>query len=476
MSKIHGMMDIGKRSMMNSQTALQTVGHNIANRGTEGFSRQRVETQSSEPVGLGKLRIGTGSKTAIVQRINNPYLEKQIGKERAVQGYLQGKADAMTRVEQVYNEQVNKGLNTFVAEFFNAFREFGNNPESLASRTHLRESADSLTKDFKRIDNQLKEIEKDIDQQVVNHIGEVNEIAREVAHLNEKIQVVQMSGGPANDERDRRDALIKQLGEKINIRWAEGEDGMVTITAGNSALLVTGYDAKTLEVRSTPGRDDKSEGSVDVFYMNNEKAEPMIVTGQLTAGAIGGLLEIRDKAIQGLLGELDQMAYALADSVNQVHSRGYDAYNRTGGNVFEVQSTGVRGTAANLSISEAIKKDAGRLAAAAQPGSPADNRIANAVANLQFETVLSDGTVTLDEYYNSMVGKVGGQARRLESAQSAQKDIVRQLGNIRDSISGVSLDEETTKLIEYQKAFDASARLIRTADEMFDTVLNLKRM
>ena len=128
MSKIHGMMDIGKRSMMNSQTALQTVGHNIANKSTEGYSRQRVELQTNEPVGIGKLRIGTGARSAAITRTNNPYLEKQIGKEQANLGFYRGRADALTRVEQVYNEQINKGLNQFIGDFFNAFREFANNP------------------------------------------------------------------------------------------------------------------------------------------------------------------------------------------------------------------------------------------------------------------------------------------------------------------------------------------------------------
>ena len=243
MSKIHGMMDVGKRSMMNSQTALQTTGHNIANKSTEGYSRQRVELQTAEPTGLGNQRIGNGSKTASVTRTNNPFLEKQIGKETSNLGYLGGKADAMTRVEQVYNEQTNKGLNSFVTDFFNSYRELSNNPESLATRTQVKETAQALTQDFKRMNNQLTEIRRDIDQQVTTNVDEVNQMTSEIAKLNEKVQLVQNEGGPANDERDRRDLLIKKLGEKINIRWAEGSDGNVTITAGNSAVLVAGNDA-----------------------------------------------------------------------------------------------------------------------------------------------------------------------------------------------------------------------------------------
>jgi flagellar hook-associated protein 1 len=476
MSKIHGMMEVGRRSMMNSQTALQTVAHNIANRGTEGFSRQRVELQTNEPVGTGELRIGTGSKTAMVNRVNNPYLEKQIGKERAIQGYLQGKSDAMTRVEQVYNEQANKGLNSYLSEFFNASREFGGNPESLAARTQFSHAAENLVKDFHRVDNQLKEIQKDVDNQVITHVDQINQIAGEIAQLNQTIQTVRMTGGPANDETDRRELLIKQLGEKINIRWAEGPDGLVTITAGNSALLVTGYDAKRLEAVPSPESDSKAEGCVDLFYRSSEAAQPIKVTQQMTGGAVGGLLEIRDQVIQGLRAENDQMAFALAEAVNDVHGTGFDSYGRRAGNFFDVNTPGVKGAAASISLSADIVRDPGRLAAAAQPGSPGDSRVAGSIADLQFATILSDRSASFDEYYNNIVGKVGGQARQLESSQEAQRDIVRQLNNVRESVSGVSLDEEAAKLIEYQKSFDASARLIRAADEMFDTVLNLKRV
>lgn len=475
MSKIHGMMDIGKRSMMNSQTALQTVGHNIANKSTEGYSRQRVELQTNEPVGVGKLRIGTGARSAAITRTNNPYLEKQIGKEQANLGYYRGRADALTRVEQVYNEQINKGLNQFIGDFFNAFREFANNPESLATRTQVKETADFLTKDFQRINRQFGEIRADIDQQIVTHVNEINEISREIASLNEKIRLVQSSGAPANDERDRRDLLIKQLGEKINIRWAEGEDGTVTITAGNSALLVAGNDAKVLETRATPETETKGEGSFDLFYRNNERAEPLKVTEQMTGGAIGGLLDIRDGTITGLLEDVDVMAHTLASSVNDIHSRGFDASNRQGG-VFFAPPSGVRHAAAYLKLSDEVVEDPSRIASAAAAHAPGDNRIANRISQLQYTKIMGDDSATLDEYYNSMVGKVGIQARRAETAQESQKDILKQLSNIRESISGVSLDEETTKLIEFQKSFDASARLIRTADEMFDTVLNLKRL
>ncbi|MBK7893212.1 MAG: flagellar hook-associated protein FlgK [Bdellovibrionales bacterium] len=474
MSKIHSMMDIGKRSMMNSQTALQTSGHNIASKDVEGFSRQRVEIQTNVPIGTGKLRYGMGSKAAAVTRVNNPYLEKQLGKERSLSGFYDGKAEAMGRVEQVYNEQLNKGLNSFMGDFFNSMQEMANNPESLATRTQAKETADSLVKDFKRVHTQLNEISRDLDQQIVSQIAEVNEMAKEVATLNEKVQQVELSGGHANDERDRRELLVKQIGERVNIKWAEGQDSTVTITVGNSALLVAGYDAKKIEVNGTPETETKGEGNVDLFYLNSDRATPVKITEQINGGKIGGLLEVRDKVITEALADVDKMAYTLAANVNDVHREGYSVYNRTGRDFFELP-TQLRHASANFSVSRDILEDVGHISSAGQMSAPGDNRVALRMANLSQDKVVG-GESTIGEFYNSMVGKVGIQARRADSSQQSQKDIVKQLGNIRESISGVSLDEEATKLIEYQKSFDASARLIRTADEMFDTVLNLKRM
>lgn len=154
---------------------------------------------------------------------------------------------------------------------------------------------------------------------------------------------------------------------------------------------------------------------------------------------------------------------------------GYNRYNRNGVALFELPS-GVEGAAENIRLNRAVSEDVGQVAAAGSPGAPGDNRIANVLSSLQYKSVMEDGTATVDAFYASLVGKVGVEAQRANSAATSQKDIYAQLRNVRESISGVSLDEETTKMIEYQKSFNASARLIRTADEMMETVLNLKRL
>lgn len=474
MAKIAGMMSIGKRSMMNAQAALHTVGHNIANKNTEGYSRQRVELQTNEPVSIGNNRFGTGAKASAVTRIVNPQLERQIGNENSALGLLNGQQEGMIRVEQVYNEQLVDGLNSSVSKFFNSFRELANNPESMATRTLVAESANFMAKDFTRVNSNLGEVRKDLDQQISVHVNEVNEMSKEIASLNEKIQIVELSGGQPNDERDRRDLLLKNMGERINIRWAEGSNGMVTITAGNSAVLVVGRDHKNLGVSSTPASGNKAEGSFDVTYDGEHPDRPITVTNQMKGGNIGGLIKVRDEFITEMIDGLDQMSYEITTKVNEFHSQGFNNYNQQGTLFFD-QPFSAKDASKEMAVAQDLLDDSAKIATAAQAFSPGDNSVANMIADLQYDKFMGDGQYTIDEFYNTTVGKVGVFSSRIMNEVETQKNVVSQLKNIRESISGVSLDEETAQMIEFQKHFDASARLIKTADEMLETVINLKR-
>lgn len=470
MSKISSMMDVGKRSLMNSQTALQTVGHNIANKSTEGFSRQRVEIQSNVPISSGNLQIGMGARASAVTRTNNPWLEKQIQKEGTNTGFSDARAESLARVEQIYNEQTNKGLNQYMSDFFNSYRELSNNPESLASRTMVRENAFALTKDFQRVVQQLRDVQDDIDGQLATLTEEVNQYAKEIASLNEKIQAIEVAGAPANDERDRRDLLLKKLGEKIEISWAESKDGLVSVTAGKTAILVSGTSSNELKAKHTDSRD-----RVEIFFEKDTSGGLVNITDQVSGGRMGGVLEVRDRVIEDLLEKVDQMAFQFSEEVNKAHQAGFDRSGRQGVALFETRGE-VKGAAENISVSSLVFNDVGRIVAGAKPGAPGDNTVANVISSLQTRGIMDGGNATFDDYYSTNVGQIGTIVQRAMKTAESQKNIMNQLGNIRESISGVSLDEETTKMIEFQKTYDASARLIRTADEMFETVLSLKRM
>lgn len=472
MSKIGAMLDVGKRSLMNSQTALQTVSHNIANKSTEGYSRQRVDLETSQPLGTGKLRIGMGARAAAVSRVNNPFLEKQIETETARLGFAKSHADGMGRVEQVFNEQINKGLNRFVSDLFNAFRDLSNNPESSATRALVKETAAFVTQDLERISSNLLNIQKELDHTISAEVEEINVMTAEIAQLNEQVQTVELQGSVANDERDRRDLLIKKLGEKINIKAVEGKEGAVNITAGNNAILVSGYSASPLNTGASGGRAGKREGGVDIYLATPPGTDSPVVTGQMTGGTVGGALKVRDQVVEELLGDLDEMAYTLAKNVNEIHRQGYTARGEMAGDFF----TGAydkRGAASTLKVSKDIMQSVDNIAAGELPGASGDNRIANAIAALQNETIMKDGSATMDGYYQGMMGRLAVTTKKANNVAEHQQSILEQLKNIRESVSGVSLDEEAMKMIEHQKHFEASARLIKVADDMLTTVIGL---
>lgn len=467
-------MSVGQRAMMNSQAALHTVSHNIANKNTEGYSRQKTETFSNFPYGAGKMRMGSGARAASVQRVNNPYLEKQLAGEKSQLGFLNGQSTALMRLEQVYNEQQVEGLNSSIAKFFNSFRELATNPENMAKRLAVKESADLLTRDFNRVSEQLEDIRKEANGQVHIQVNEVNSITQEIASLNMQIQKAEIGGGFANDERDRRDALLKQLGELVDIKWAEGKDSTVTISTAENAILVVGNDARKLEAVPTPGNENKAEGDYDIQYYHHEYAEPMVLTDRIKGGKLGGLLSVRDGDVVEFERKIDMLAFEVGNRVNDLHRQGYNAYNQPGEDFF-AHIEQQRGAAGIIKINPTVMGDVGRIVAGMDPNSPGDNRISNQIGDLQYSKSMLDGATSVDEFYNGMVAELGLRTQKVNNMLESQEGVVRQLENLRESYSGVNIDEEIASMIEWQKQFDASARLIRTADEMLDTVINIRR-
>ncbi|MGZ3707313.1 MAG: flagellar basal body rod C-terminal domain-containing protein, partial [Bdellovibrionota bacterium] len=182
-----------------------------------------------------------------------------------------------------------------------------------------------------------------------------------------------------------------------------------------------------------------------------------------------------DKTLSTMIKRMDDLAHGITDSVNQVHSQGFTANGVQGVNFFKQLEHGNERASEFIELSDDVKNHVNNIATAAIEDAPGDNRVAIAISWLQNMKLMNGGTATLDDWYNSIVSEVGVASEKNKAAMSQQKDIVTQLGKMRDQISGVSIDEETTNLLEFQHAFDASAKVIQVADECMKTVLDLKR-
>lgn len=468
MSKVSALFSVGKQSLMNSQTALQTTGHNVANKTTEGYTRQRVEIQSNAPIGRGKLQIGTGAQAKEVTRVINPFLEKQITAAKATSGQINAQSEIFERLEQVYNEQANKGLNQYMSDFFNSWRELSNTPESLSTRSLVRDAADFLAKDFTRVHQQLRASQREADVEISGTVEKINAITREIADLNHKVTQIEIQGVTANDNRDRRDLLLKNLSDLVDVSVAENEVGQVTVRAGG-AVLVSGLTQMTLEAVRTGER----EGVVDIYYRYSATATPTKVNHMIKGGRLGGLLKMRDEVVENFISKNNQMALAFAKEVNLAHRQGLDRNGQPAGDFFSIDPS-AESPAQTIKVRKEILNNVGKIASGFK-NAPGDNTVAHVISSLQYKKTMGDGDASFDDYYSSIVGEVGLAADKANKSRESSQNILTQLTKMRESISGVNLDEEMTQMIEHQKTYQASAHLIKTVDEMLQTILDLKR-
>lgn len=471
---ISNVMNTGRSGMMANKAAIATAGHNVANASTEGYTRQRVDLAASPIVNThgGKSIIGTGVDIKGVSRINNDYLDKQLRTASRELSHHEEKDVSLSQIEDVFNEMGGEGLNRVLSKFFNDFRNLSNDPSSLAIRESVRESSQALVNDLRRMRKDVVEVQNHVDARLEGYVGEINSLADTVRDLNVKIKVASASGASPNDLLDQRQLALKNLGALVNTTTHTDKDGAVNVdVAGVGPLVTAGIAQKFSASRGPADADGKPENALDLFTTGSAGGN---VTHQVKGGKMGAILEVRDQTIGSILDRLDEIAFAVSGAVNDIHRQGYTAEGVQGVNFFSELGTKT-GAAERFGLSDAVKNSSNAIASGAEPNAPGDNRIALAISGLQGARILNGGKTTVDDWFNSIVSDVGVATSRNRSALGQQQGIVNQLGNLREQISGVSIDEETANILQYQHSFDASAKVIQVADEMLKTVLDLKR-
>jgi flagellar hook-associated protein 1 FlgK len=201
--------------------------------------------------------------------------------------------------------------------------------------------------------------------------------------------------------------------------------------------------------------------------------ESLDATSLFSQGKIGSLLNLRDSQLPSMIDRLDQLAKTLVDQVNAQHALGFDLTGTAGGDFFTpIMATA--GAAANVQVDSAIAADPRRIAAATAADTvPGDNRNAQALVNLQSTTFAALGNLTLQDSFLSLVGDVGSRVQIAQNQSTFQQALLTQTQARRESVSGVNIDEEMTKLIEFQRAFESSSMMVRTADQMYQSIIDM---
>lgn len=464
----------GRTGMMTAKAAISTTGHNIANANTEGFSRQRVLVSAETPRGgtVGHGVIGQGTRVSRVERINDEYLDKHVRTATRDMANLEEKDMALRQTEDIFNEMNGDGLNRLVSKFFNEFRKLSNEPDNEAIRQSVRESSQALVNDFHRLREEVEGVRRHLDSRLEGYASEVNGLAQQLKGYNMQIQRVEAEGALPNDLLDQRDNVLKKLGTYFDIATHKDNFGSYVVDVRGVGPLVVGPEAESFSVfRTKSDGTGKPEGAMEIASSSNANS---IVTHQIKGGKMGALLEVRDQTLSTVLSKLDELAFNLSQSVNEIHSQGFTRQGLQGINFFGALN-GKDRASEFIGLSDEVSNNVHNIAAAAEVNAPGDNRIALAISGLQNIKLMADGSASMDDYYNSIVSDLGVASARNKSGLTQQKDIMTQLNKMRDQLSGVSIDEETANLMQFQHSFDASAKVIQVADEMMKTIMELKR-
>jgi len=423
------------RGLIAQQEALDTTSHNIANASTKGYSRQEVlmsasralsiVTGSTDP-GENHAQLGTGVDVDGITRARDRFLDLQYRAQAMRLGGLATRVQGLETIEGALSEPGETGISQELQTFWSDWEGLANDPEDSASRQAVIEAGKALATSLAELNSQLTnaaEVAEAQFQAIAGVGGEVEGIAKEIALLNGAIRSATTSGSEPNDLLDRRDLLLDELSELGQVSVTENENGTIEVGFGDAAApLVEGTEVTWPQ----------------------ELVEPK--------GKLGALLELTDEGgtIESFRSEINAFAEKLADSVNAIHTEG-------GGPAFFSYEAG-KG-AATLQVAVSAKE-----VETAKDGSVGGNDIATKIGALRGGAV--------DRAYAAFVTRVGTETVEARNGETNAQALLNTVEERRESVSGVSLDEEMTNLTSFQRGYEASARAMSALDEALNVLIN----
>jgi flagellar hook-associated protein 1 FlgK len=458
-------MEIGKNGLNIYSVATEVTGENIANVNTPGYSRQRVLLETAPPTTSNGFPLGTGVKISTVERYYDGLLQKQLVNAQTTQGYDTTKSSVLQQIEPTFNEVSNDGLGAAITNFFGAWQDLTLNPAGSAERQAVLSRTQILTDNFHAVSTTLTDAANTQNSSLVPLTDSINATLKNIAQLNGQIKTTELVSGNANEIRDQRDQLIRDLSQQIGITTTENSDGTTDVNYADSGdALVTGSTTGVFSL-------DKTNPISSVVQLTPAGSAPPAVTVAPMTGQLGATIALRDTIIPGYLKQVDALAGSIADAVNATHQAGFDQKGVGGKNFF----TG--STAESISLNTTDITGTDKIAASGNAAQQGDNSNALDMARLQStpQAITAGTTATFGSYFNALVSTVGLDVQSAKNTEAQDTAFTKQLTTLRESNSGVSLDEELTNLIKYQRSYQASAKLITTATEMMDTVIALIR-
>jgi len=509
-STFHG-IELAKRALYAQQTAINTTGHNVSNANTAGYSRQRVEMVTTPPleaIGMtrstAKGQLGTGVNVNAIVRLRDRFLDLQYRNENRYLGEWTVKENTYEKLEVIFNEikasddGFGTGLNRVFNDFWNAWQDLSRDPEKLEAKVAVVHRAVALADTFNSMARQLNTFEADLINNTMKKVDQANSLLSQIAELNQQIVKIHSMGQNANDLMDRRDVLVDELSGLISIEVQENELGgyqiLLSGTNDGSGQPIELVSANGKNVAKFQFEEDTSDPSNPkfIFSVNGTKLYQIFqlgATGTSGPGAItspsGEIFGYLDSIVkvQEYHTKLNSLVTTFVSGQITVDGTNYNGINGLYSNnssdpagwLFVSGNDSDPITASNIQLRQDLISDPENLKTTNDPAAlPGDADLARQIAQLRnalFED--TDGQqFTLADYYNSMIGQLGIESQEAQRRAENHQLLVYQTDMLRQSVSGVSLDEEMANLVMFQHSYNAAARSLTVMDEMLDKLIN----
>ncbi len=485
MSNLGSSLSIGLSGLQVAQTAINVLGHNIANVNTPDYSQENAVITTNPSVSYGNLQFGTGATVTGVQALRNQFLNLQLTQALSSQSGAQTRYQGVESVASAFNDDGTTGLGSQIQGFFTSLSTLAGTPESASARQAVLGQAQTMINEFQSAYQVLTQQASSANQQVASQVQEVNTLTSQIAALNAQISQ-QADPSADNDAIDQRQELTDQLGQLVGIQVSTNSNNQYQITLDSgAATLVAGSTAYQMSATPNGDADGNNDYQVTVASGNLN----IDVTDQIQGGSLGADMDLRDNILPGYMNQLNYIAGSLASQVNAQNEAGYVPPNSsaaTAANGPALFNGNFTATGApiytnfinTLTINPAVTANPDLIATAGTAGDGAgDNANALLLANLQNTgtvDVNGDGSLYTGPYTTvvaSLTNQVGTDAQNFNAIATNQQNLATALQTQQASVSGVDLDQQAADLLSYQQAYQASAQFISTISQLTNQLM-----
>lgn len=465
-------LEIARSGMAFSETALSVTGHNVSNVNTDGYVRQQAISAASRYHEASGKQYGLGAEVQEVRQIRNQFLDNVYRNENTTLGYWATRSKTFQDIQAILGDPMSSGLQDVMNQFWDSWQELSKEPDSLTVRALVVKRGEALVDQINHIGSQIDKLQEDLNSEFSFRIGELNDITSKIANLNPAILMNEITGDSANDYRDQRNSLVDRLSKLANVEVTEMQDGQLDITLGGYYLVSKGVQTSLVaEANDVSG----------MFFM--PKLEGTDIEVPIKSGILKGLMESRGEVfdtagsaeiIPNLKNKLNALVNTFAVEVNKLHSSGKPLGNPP--------------FPADLNFFVAINSDPLQMGniklndnltnlnniVTSKSGESGDNTIALEIANLREVECIYDpkGILSIDDYYQSIILDVGNGGSEAAGITENQQKMVDSANSQRQSIMGVSMDEEMSNMMKYKFSYSAASRAINAIDDMLETIIS----